>query len=503
VPLVAVESAPYVSSGDSAGLDRNLKALLGDREIIGIEIIDAQGASLAKIEEPAKPKLVVKEIDLLSGDKKVGTARITFTNYFILWENRSILIEVSILQAVIFLVMCQIVYLIAARLVVLPIKKVTSVVKDMAEGEGDLTVAIPAKGKDEVATLATYVNGFIGKLRDMVVRLKNAGADSKQLGGELADKSHGISASAQQISASMASMSQRTGFLRDEMAGCGDEMGRINGFIDKVVGMIANQAAAVNESSAAIEQMIANVGNIEHATESKLELTKRLEDLSKRLEAGMARNAKDMEDTSASTAVISDMIKVINQVASQTNLLAMNAAIEAAHAGEYGRGFSVVADEIRKLAEQTASNAKNIGVSLKQIVGKIGNAAVQTRESSDSIAKVIDGISDVSGGMHETMSGLKEISIGNNQITEALGELNRMTEEVKSSGVEMQAGTRRIDTSYKKISDIVEENRNGIEEITSGVREISAAMADLSRLSSQNASNMATLDVELSKFRTE
>ena len=255
-----------------------------------------------------------------------------------------------------------------------PVLGLVTIVKDMAEGEGDLTSEIPVTSEDEVGRLSSHFNAFVGKLRGIVLKLKEVGTSSSDLGASLASNTQEISASTVEISSTMRSMSERTAFLYDEIAKSNTAVEGVNGYIEKVVSMIEDQAASVNESSAAITQMIANVANIERATETKIALTERLRGLAKGSDESMRKDVDAMDDISKSTETISEMIQVINQVATQTNLLAMNAAIEAAHAGDFGKGFSVVADEIRKLAETTASNAKDISGSLGQIISRIKEA---------------------------------------------------------------------------------------------------------------------------------
>jgi methyl-accepting chemotaxis protein len=412
-----------------------------------------------------------------------------------------LLLLTLLITAAALLVVAAVVFVTVTR-ITRPVLSLADVVKDMSEGEGDLSASIPVRGNDEVALLAGHFNRFLHKLRAIVGSLKAVGAKSQELGGSLASNAQEVSSSTVEISSTMRSMSDRTGHLHGEIARSTEGVGEVNAFIAKVVGMIEDQSAAIDESSAAIEEMIANVGNIERSTEKKLELSQRIEGLAKACDDGMKRNVSAMDEIAQSTAVITDLIGVINSVASQTNLLAMNAAIEAAHAGDYGRGFSVVADEIRKLAEQTSSSSKDAAQTLNTIIRSIGDATRQTRVSSDSISEVIEGIVEVSEGMNETMSGLKEMSLGNRQITEALGQINKMTEEVKNAGREIREGTGRIEESFKSIAEIASENKNGIVEMAAGIGQISEAMADLERLSGENSDNIAVLDREMGKFKT-
>jgi methyl-accepting chemotaxis protein len=499
--LVATANTSYIWNYDSIGLKQSLDSFLLDDQIVSIEVFDSADTSLAKASEEGIPRLYRNTAEIFRDGEKIGKAEIVFTDHYIRSESNRFILEI-VIAAMVLVVIIGAGVAVAAGLALKPIRGLAEVVKSMAGGEADLTIRIPTRGKDEVAALSGHFNVFLERLKAIVISLKSVETRSASLGDDLAENSRTVSSSAIQISASTDAMSERTGFLREEAVRSGQNVERINAFIAKVVDKIQDQAAAVNESSAAIQEMIANVENIERSTESKLGLVRRLEIQAKKLEEGAARNARVMEETSQSTDIISEMISVINSVASQTNLLAMNAAIEAAHAGDYGRGFSVVADEIRKLAEQTSENARNIGDSIGKVVAGIQEASAVTRESNSTINEVISGIEEVAGGMNETMSGLKEISIGNSQIIESLGALNKMAEDLKGSGTEMRDETTRIESSIKRITGIVEENGAGIDEMVSGIKEISASMARLTDLSGRNSENISTLDGEMSKFKT-
>ena len=368
---------------------------------------------------------------------------------------------------------------------------------------GNLNQRIADSSNDELGEIARNFNTFTQSLNGSIENLKKVAANSRGIGSSLASNSSEVSATINEITATVNAMNDKITLLHDEIEASGRSATDISRTIEIVARLIADQSISVGDSSAAVQQMIAGIETMEKTTEGKKALADQLAEMATTGERNMRLTVDSIREISTSTELILDLIKVINDVSSKTNLLAMNAAIEAAHAGEYGRGFSVVADEIRKLAETSSSSAKSISASLHAMIAAIQSTSAQTGTTNDLIARILSGIKDVSAGMNETLAGLRETMPGGRQITAQVSNLVKVTTEVRDASVEMNASASGITSSSGRINDLAIQYRDGISEIAAGMNEILKSAVSLSDMSSDNSQAITILESEIGKFETE
>ena len=374
--------------------------------------------------------------------------------------------------------------------------------KKSDDGNHDLTQRVPVHQSDVTALLNRNINIFIAGLHNIVFRLKNIARISDGISSSLSLKAEETSKSLRQISDSMDAINENGQKLKDNAESATSSVEDIDRAIQGVAGQIEGLSAAITESSASVEQMVASIKNMSIVAEEKNTLSDKLGLIARKSEENMSETRDSIQHISQSTGAIEELVEVINGVAEQTNILAMNAAIEAAHAGESGRGFSVVAEEIRKLSEKTAENALSIGETLKDMTHRIYQTNDLTVETERSIMELTSGIGQVSNGMSEMTGSLEEMSAGTEQITIALNQLNTINQDVEEAIREITQQSSLIDTSMGQIFQLTGENAESFGNISEKVNRMVILTDEVSRLSDENAENIDIMDREIGNFTT-
>lgn len=382
-----------------------------------------------------------------------------------------------------------------------PLKKVEKKLRDIGDGEADLSDRLNIASSSEIGMLAGHYNKIVTRLKATILSLKETAEKIKALGANLAATSEETSSTNEEMRATIKSMDEKVAVLKDEIDSAGRAMKLIGEYNLKVNRLVEEQASAVSQSSSSIQEMLSSLANIEQNTETKKRSSDDLVQFAKKGESTIKETFARISEISEATGLISGMLQVINTVAAQTSLLGMNAAIEAAHAGEFGRGFGVVADEIRKLAETSRTSAKDISKSLKSIIEKIKVASQSSVETGTMIGSIISGMGDISESMAETLLGIREINMGTKQVTDALASLLNLSEDVRTSSKEVLAGTGAMEGSMKSIAGIATENKQGMSEIANGINDIAESSVLLAKMSTENTAYLETLESEIGKFR--
>ena len=211
-----------------------------------------------------------------------------------------------------------------------------------------------------------------------------------------------------------------------------EALGKINGSVSGLDMNIQNQAANVQESSSTIEQLAQNIGSLNNNVVRVGENFVQLLSSSQEGRKKVAHVNEQISQVADDSKVLIDTIDVIAKIASQTNLLSMNAAIEAAHAGDAGRGFAVVAEEIRLLAEVTSEESRKIRDTLKTMKGNIDLVAPASRDAQASFDEIQNKISGLHSLIEEVKNALEEQSVGSREIVLSLGKMNEITLDVQS-----------------------------------------------------------------------
>ncbi len=366
---------------------------------------------------------------------------------------------------------------------------------------GDLTVRASVGARDEIGRVADYFNDFIGTLESMVRRVKSESDGVGAISQDLAASSEETAASLHEIRVNTEHMKDKIVRLDGEISESASSARDLRDYIGRLAELIVNQAAAITQSSASIEQMGASINNIAKTAEEKLRISTELEATAQGGQTEMEETERVIKKVAQSAGVILEMIEIIQGIASKTNLLAMNAAIEAAHAGEYGKGFAVVADEIRNLAESSAESAAQITHSLGEVTGYIKVSEASTERTGTAFSQIVDKVKDVADSMAEMKNTTHELSLGAREVLEALGTLVSTTEEVKGSSREMNDRVAAISDAMGRMSDYSSETKNGMEEITIGIDEIYKAAEAISRAGTENSESVRRLRELVARFK--
>ncbi len=399
-----------------------------------------------------------------------------------------------------------------------PLQRILGAARNLASGDADLTQRLQVRGDDELSLLSDNFNRFIEKTHNMVKKVVDSVDHVTQTSDSLTLNTEEAARTGQVVAASIQEMVQGVSNKMDAVTQTREIMDQLTQAINQIAGGAQEQATHVNQTSLTIGEMADSIEEVTSNAQAVLDAATNASKVAQNGEKAVNSTISGMEKIKTSvyeSAVkikelgdhsqkIGEIVQVIDEIAEQTNLLALNAAIEAARAGEHGKGFAVVADEVRKLAERSGSATKEIAELITSIQRGTEKAVAAMEQGTAEVEEGVQlahgagqALDEIMKTVELTLSQIKLISRAAQQMSEhsssvvvAVDNVASITEENSASTQQMAAGSHNAMEAIDTIAHLTQVSAEHAENISSAVEEQAASTEDTVQLA-ESLSGMA------------
>lgn len=409
-----------------------------------------------------------------------------------LLENILLIISISLTGAV-----AGLIYFLT-RFLLKPILQTSSAFNQVSTG--DLTTSLEVTTDNETGKMFESFNTTMGQLRHLVSVVQKSSEKLSIVGDNLSNNMEETSHVVAHMEKIILEVKHETQNQVDSVSETSSSIQQVIKSIQVLNDSIYRQVASLTQSTAGIEEMVANVNNISMILEHNDQMIQKLAGATSNGKSTVAHATEVTKKISEASGGLMEASSIIQHIASQTNMLAMNAAIEAAHAGEAGQGFAVVADEIRKLAEESSLQGKSITTTLKSLSGEITSLS----EATQIVEQNFNDIFDLSEKIHQTSAqinlSMQEQGTGSQEVLASIRDINAVTMEVQDSSKEMLQGSEVVVREITRLNDLASNISSNMNEMESSVVQTNVAIETVQRLTKDNKENIANISKELKVF---